>query len=456
MNEFVKNTPLIPYRRKDLWGYSDWDSNIIIECQFEKAEPFSEGLAVVQSNGLWAVLNVEGILLTNFLYEDIGDCKNGFASIKRNGKWGFINKEGKEQIPPIYDDVLDFSHGRAAVKLNGVYGFIDEKGNPISKLTYEICDSFENGYASVKEDGFHGAIDMDGFEVVPCISSLPVEFSEGIAAISLIDPEAPLNSTAQSFKDFDTANLIGYEKGDKIIFEDHFGNIYDKESMALASMNHRCGYVNGERQTVIEFKYDMAFPFSEWLACVCINLKYGFIDKKGDYVILPIYEDAGNFKEGVVRVRKNGKWGFINRDGTVFIDFLYEKVWDFNEGYAKYTKVEVTETRSKEIQGVLNEYGQECTFPSYFFYPDEDEDSPDFATIYHDYFSEGRIAIWFSWSDGIIYIDQEADEINEFPFYYIDGTPFLNGIAKVKYKKHFENKISMGFIDYLGNEYWED
>jgi len=70
MNEFVKNTPLIPYRRKDLWGYSDWDSNIIIECQFEKAEPFSEGLAVVQSIGLWAVLNVEGILLTNFLYED--------------------------------------------------------------------------------------------------------------------------------------------------------------------------------------------------------------------------------------------------------------------------------------------------------------------------------------------------------------------------------------------------
>lgn len=98
-----------------------------------------------------------------------------------------------------------------------------------------------------------------------------------------------MNPTAQRFNEFDESSLTGYEKDGEIIYQDSFGNVNDRESMELASKNHRCGYVNAERQTVIGFEYDMALPFSEGIACVALARKYGFIYKSGSWVAEPIY-----------------------------------------------------------------------------------------------------------------------------------------------------------------------
>ena len=85
---------LIPYRKKDKWGFCKPDKTIVIPCIYEDARLFQEG----------------------------------YARIKKNGKWGFINKEGLEVIPCIYDIVLLFNEGYTHVNKNGKSGYINKSG----------------------------------------------------------------------------------------------------------------------------------------------------------------------------------------------------------------------------------------------------------------------------------------------------------------------------------------
>lgn len=72
------------------------------------------------------------------------------------------------------------------------------------------------------------------------------------------------------------------------------------------------------------------------------NGKWGFIDPDKNLVIDFIYDDAFPFSEGLASVTINGKKGFINRHGECVIDFQFERATFFKGGRASVTKDEVT------------------------------------------------------------------------------------------------------------------
>jgi translation initiation factor 6 (eIF-6) len=74
---------LIPYRKKEKWGFCTPDKKIVIDCVYEDAYQFFEGL----------------------------------AKVKLNGKYGFVNKKGIVVIPLIYDDAYLFLEGLTQIKI---------------------------------------------------------------------------------------------------------------------------------------------------------------------------------------------------------------------------------------------------------------------------------------------------------------------------------------------------
>ena len=89
----VVEQQLIPYRKKDKWGFCTPDKKIVIPC----------------------------------IYDFNGTFREGLAKVKRNGKLGLINKSGQLVIPCIYDEVVDFSDELANVKINENWGFLGKK-----------------------------------------------------------------------------------------------------------------------------------------------------------------------------------------------------------------------------------------------------------------------------------------------------------------------------------------
>ena len=86
------------------YGYKDKKTGkIVIACNYDYVEHFSEGL----------------------------------ARVKLNGKWGFINKIGEEVITCKYDGVLWFSGGLAEVQLDGKWGCLNYTGFLVVPIEYK-------------------------------------------------------------------------------------------------------------------------------------------------------------------------------------------------------------------------------------------------------------------------------------------------------------------------------
>lgn len=99
----IKSEPeLIPYRKGNKWGFCTPDNNIIIDCIYDDAYQFIEGL----------------------------------ARVKKNGKYGFINRKGFQVIPLIYKDAFDFDNGHARVVFNEKHGKINNI-NFFEEVDYE-------------------------------------------------------------------------------------------------------------------------------------------------------------------------------------------------------------------------------------------------------------------------------------------------------------------------------
>lgn len=50
---------LIPYNNNGKWGYCNKDNKIIIDCIYDEAEPFYEGLALVKTEGSFFILMIK-------------------------------------------------------------------------------------------------------------------------------------------------------------------------------------------------------------------------------------------------------------------------------------------------------------------------------------------------------------------------------------------------------------
>lgn len=101
------------------YGYLDRTGKIVIEPQFEYAEPFFEGRAFVEFNGKPAFTDMGGNIVA------IPNCKpfamafsDGLRLVKATDKFGYFDKSGKMAIPPAFDDAGSFSEGMAAVKIS--------------------------------------------------------------------------------------------------------------------------------------------------------------------------------------------------------------------------------------------------------------------------------------------------------------------------------------------------
>lgn len=144
------------------------------------------------------------------------------------------------------------------------------------------------------------------------------------------------------------------------------------DSLIIVAKDGKRGFVNRyTAETVLPFKYDAAWSFTDGVAGVCegdsvyfidhsgkpINGKkfarkkgygsyvyhgdyasipegdkYGLIDRTGEWVFLPEYEDIHIAAKNMWYVRNNGKSGAIGSNGKFVLPLVYEYVWIHGSG----------------------------------------------------------------------------------------------------------------------------
>jgi hypothetical protein len=281
---------LIPYRKEDKWGFCDRKKKIIIDCIYERAYPFFNGLARVILNNKYGFIDQQGNLYIKNIYEESFDFSGDFARVKSLNRWGCIDKSGAIVVPINYEDLQDFTEGIAAFKLDGLWGFIDINNYPIIENKYRSVDSFSDGLAPVEGRDEIGYISYCGLLQFPPKQEQwfdrVCKFSEGVAWVH------------------------------------YFGVLFLID-------------ISGKYVTNIGWESMWGKEFSEHLAVVQYNNKQGgFVNKDLEITIPFIYEDCKSFKDGMAPVKFGGKWGYINKGNKTILPFIYDDAEEFFGGLA--------------------------------------------------------------------------------------------------------------------------
>jgi len=267
-------------------GFIDATGKLVIAATFQKAYPFSDGLAAVQ----------------------VGR------------RWGFIDSKGRMVIEPRFVMVDFFSDGLAGFrnkKFTDPWGYIDKTGKVVIKAQFDTAERFRSGIARV------------GFEtleskILTKIADVGIECDyQFIDRSGKFVPEPPLTHYATGAKGelipFNKKGRLGYidAKG-KVVIEPQFeGGTSFSEGLACVRVKGLFGYIDKTGKFAIPPRFKYPNDFSKGLAGVPLGAKgWGFIDRKGKVVIPPKFGWVyGGFRHGICEVAFDGKTGYINKKG---------------------------------------------------------------------------------------------------------------------------------------------
>ncbi|MCF8280596.1 MAG: WG repeat-containing protein, partial [Bacteroidales bacterium] len=136
--------------------------NFIIEPGINKLIDFADGRGLVRGDNYQFYYITEQSRFYNGFYEKAGQYQHGVAVVQIDGNWAIINQQGIEIIPPKYDKIEQFEDGFAKVRIKGFNGLTNLQGELIVQPNYEYISYAGEGLFRVEQGDKVGYFDMGG------------------------------------------------------------------------------------------------------------------------------------------------------------------------------------------------------------------------------------------------------------------------------------------------------
>lgn len=377
------------------YGYMNKNGEIIVDFQFDKAEPFNQGIAHIEKDSLVAIIDKNGDFVTEWHRKMKYYSKNppkGLVLLQIGKKYGFQSLNGTVIIPCKNDYAENFSEDFALIKNNPVEMYIDvndklhktinasdslrkdwgnghtnqpitvtswtcayinPEGKVVLEVPYNNAYSFSDGKAKVELGDKYNYIDSTGALLLDWVDyerDYHAAISEG--KFGYIDKN---NKTVIDYK-FDYAEdfvngyakiRIGDRKTGKYAIIDKTGKQISELYNDISEFNDGVSIVKSDEKyaiidttgKVLSIWYSEIQPFVDDIAIVKLDERYAFINNKGKQISL-FYEKVYLFCEDMAKIYNNNRWGFIDKTGKVIIPTIYDAAWDFTDGVAKIKSAE--------------------------------------------------------------------------------------------------------------------
>lgn len=364
--------------KKGKIGYVDQDGNEVIKCQYESAQPFNDGIAIVTKGGKSGIIDTKGTVLLPLKYTQIFAWNKNLYLIKSGKLMGLANHEGKVVLPAKYSLISRPNcYGKALIALGG-------KATPINKKTYMAKAKY--GIINVNGDilveaKYKGLYEFafDGKNLTQLHEGKTLSFSNHITTDTLITDCSYLGFSGNSFGSNNAGIMDG--NGKEILKPGLYNIVMQPQSGMVRYYNTTkkqtiCGYHNLNTGKGFEAaKFDSKFldinfwthgdfigeiaPVngSSWsfinnsgttVRTGYSSLKHSiasglwaaknntgtwdvFDDYNRDVASLSGYEEIEfpSFKEDkqIFSVKKDGKFGCITRSGDIKVPFEFEKAY---------------------------------------------------------------------------------------------------------------------------------
>ena len=315
-------------KKDQVFGFLNFCGDEAIPCQYEKAEPFNDGKALVKKFD-WYFVDVygnESEALENIV--DVKALKLGISIAKfKNGKQALIDNSfdiSKKALSEYYDEIVPFNNELYRVRAGKSFGLIKIDGTTKIDAIYDnINATAEQGKWMIIEQAKKvGLMDTDGnIKIKPSF--------ESIINLSL-DPNLGSNLNLGIAKDDAGIRLIDFRDLKTSKTYSSIGD-FNKYGLAQVKDGKYVGFINTELKVVIETAYSTLGNFNQYgLVSACKTSangasKCGYIKFDGSEIIPINFDEVANFnKFGLVVVKENIKNCSIP-SGNCRADMIYDK-----------------------------------------------------------------------------------------------------------------------------------
>jgi len=154
------------FKKNGKWGYLNVKGDVVIQPQFDSAEPMENGFGLVRKGKKTYYIDASGNTKIRGPFANAKRfSKSGFAAVtkKEDGKWGVIDRSGKMVIKPKFSRIGKFSDdGFAPAAVGGsyrVWGLIDLKGKWVIEPQYKSLNSLNSaGLAVFYDNNYHAGV----------------------------------------------------------------------------------------------------------------------------------------------------------------------------------------------------------------------------------------------------------------------------------------------------------
>ncbi|MEZ4957476.1 MAG: WG repeat-containing protein [Saprospiraceae bacterium] len=157
-----KEGKAIVFKGNQRAGLIDKDGNFLIEPGINRLLDFAEGRGLVQDEEYKFYYITEQARFYDGYYEKASEFQHGVAVVQVDGRWAIINQQGIEIIPPKYDKISQFENGFAKVRIKGFNGLSNTEGEMIVQPDYEYISYAGEGLFRVEQGDKVGYFDIEG------------------------------------------------------------------------------------------------------------------------------------------------------------------------------------------------------------------------------------------------------------------------------------------------------
>ena len=337
----------IPNPLKDVFICFDGDSSSVVNSKGEKIfEDYKDVSALITS---------ESSLL---------DLEKNVLRYKKDGLYGLINLDGEVVTEPIYEEISSLKNrpGRILVKKDDKYGVLDSNGKVVVPVSYysivgdEYCED-ENAYAntgyivSIKTNNgiMYGYYNSTGKKV------LDTKY-ESITRVLEYEDEANYLIVMSNGKKGVLRN------GKKLIDLDYQDVIYSRLSkIFIVNKNGKYGFFSKNGREILEPKYESYQIAGEYISVtedgknVLYDINGNYIDQKNYSSIVEV-ENSSYF---IAIDGQDGTYSIISKDTNIKnnyknISYLFNNLFTFTNqdgksGIIDATKGEIVEAKYELI-----------------------------------------------------------------------------------------------------------
>ncbi len=297
-----------PVKIDKKWGLIDAQGDLFIDPVYDAVGHFSNGYAVIQTAGKIGLLDQFGKEVFAPKFQDIRVLDTVLFSVFENNNWRVINKQGTTILNQTYDQITLLNPQFIGFSQNGKWGIAHISGKLLADAIYEKVEAFENQFVIAGKPDNYDLITADGTVILNTTSK-----------------KLAVSDDLIFYKDTDKWGTISFE-GTELLpaIHDNWTRI-SSNFYKFKIGNEALLFSNVTKKIISENDFfDFRF-FSSNYVYTQANFKVGLMNAQGEQMVPTVFEEIQNYDNNqLFRVSQEGKWGIFEIGAKLRIDIKYD------------------------------------------------------------------------------------------------------------------------------------